>query len=90
MAAVDEVQDLRKSYGKVGRIHVITFEVTAGEILGFLATNGAGKTTTMEILEGCRSRDGGRVSVLGVDPAHATRAWRRDRACAPGVRTRSR
>jgi ABC-2 type transport system ATP-binding protein len=76
VAAVVEVQDLRKSYGKVERIHGISFEVQAGEILGFLGTNGAGKTTTIEILEGYRPRDGGRVTVLGVDPAQATRAWR--------------
>jgi ABC-2 type transport system ATP-binding protein len=76
VTAAVEVQDLRKSYGKVERIHGISFEVQAGEILGFLGTNGAGKTTTIEILEGYRSRDGGRVSVLGVDPAHANRTWR--------------
>jgi len=33
-----------------------------------LGPNGAGKTTTIEILEGYRTRDGGEVSVLGVDP----------------------
>lgn len=76
MECVISVEDLRKSYGDVERIHGITFEVRSGEILGFLGTNGAGKTTTIEILEGYRSRNSGRVSVLGVDPAHATRAWR--------------
>jgi ABC-2 type transport system ATP-binding protein len=76
VTVVVEVQNLRKSYGKVERIHGISFEVQAGEILGFLGTNGAGKTTTIEILEGYRPRDGGRVAVLGVDPAQATRAWR--------------
>jgi ABC-2 type transport system ATP-binding protein len=30
----------------------------------------------VEILEGHRGRDGGEVSVLGTDPAHATRQWR--------------
>ena len=73
---VVSVEGLRKSYGADERIHGITFEVRAGEILGFLGTNGAGKTTTIEILEGYRPRNNGRVSVLGVDPAHATRAWR--------------
>ena len=34
-----------------------------------LGPNGAGKTTTVEILEGFRRRDGGKVSVLGYDPA---------------------
>ena len=48
----------------------------AGEIFAFLGPNGAGKTTTVEILEGYRDRDAGEVSVLGVDPAAPTRAWR--------------
>ena len=73
---VVSVEDLRKSYGDRERLHGISFEVRAGEILGFLGTNGAGKTTTIEILEGYRPYNGGSVSVLGVDPAHATRAWR--------------
>ena len=76
MDTVVSVEGLRKSYGDRERIHGITFDVQAGEILGFLGTNGAGKTTTIEILEGYRPRNGGQVSVLGVDPAHATRAWR--------------
>ena len=76
MAAVVEVEDLHKSYGPTERLHGISFEVQAGEILGFLGVNGAGKTTTIEILEGYRNRDGGRVSVLGTDPARATRQWR--------------
>lgn len=76
MVTVVEVQDLHKSYDKVERLHGISFEVQSGEILGFLGTNGAGKTTTIEILEGYRARDAGRVSVLGVDPAKADRAWR--------------
>ena len=76
MAAVVEVEDLHKSYGQVERLHGISFEVQAGEILGFLGVNGAGKTTTIEILEGYRPRDAGRVSVLGTDPARANRQWR--------------
>ena len=76
MPPVIEVHGLRKSYGDVERIHGIDFEVAGEEILGLLGTNGAGKTTTIEILEGYRSRNGGDVSVLGVDPAHPNRAWR--------------
>jgi ABC-2 type transport system ATP-binding protein len=76
MTPVVAVEDLHKSYGRTERLHGISFEVQAGEILGFLGVNGAGKTTTIEILEGYRTRDGGHVSVLGVDPARATREWR--------------
>ena len=43
-------------------------------MFSLLGPNGAGKTTTVEILEGYRRRNGGRVSVLGHDPAHADRA----------------
>ena len=39
-----------------------------GEVFALLGPNGAGKTTTVEILEGYRPRDGGSVSVLGMDP----------------------
>ena len=76
MQSVIEVRDLHKSYGDVERLHGIDFVVYAGQIFGFLGTNGAGKTTTVEILEGYRSRTSGRVSVLGTDPAQASRAWR--------------
>jgi ABC-2 type transport system ATP-binding protein len=76
MSAVVEVEDLHKSYGRVERLHGISFEVQAGEILGFLGVNGAGKTTTIEILEGYRPRDSGRILVLGLDPARAGREWR--------------
>jgi ABC-2 type transport system ATP-binding protein len=75
-APVIVAHGLRKAYGSHVAVKDIDFEVQPGEIFGFLGTNGAGKTTTIEILEGYRSRTAGDVSVLGVDPAHATRAWR--------------
>ncbi|HSO95867.1 MAG TPA: ABC transporter ATP-binding protein [Acidimicrobiia bacterium] len=75
-APVVVVQGLRKAYGSHVAVKGIDFEVQEGEIFGFLGTNGAGKTTTIEILEGYRSRTAGDVTVLGLDPAHATRAWR--------------
>jgi ABC-2 type transport system ATP-binding protein len=62
------VRGLRKSYGDVLAVKDIDFEIERGEIFAFLGANGAGKTTTLEILEGYRSRDGGEVSVLGIDP----------------------
>jgi ABC-2 type transport system ATP-binding protein len=42
--------------------------VAPGELVAILGPNGAGKTTAVEIIEGYRSRDGGRVAVLGADP----------------------
>jgi ABC-2 type transport system ATP-binding protein len=70
------VRDLRKSYGEVEALRGISFHVAPGEVFGLLGPNGAGKTTTVEILEGYRKPDGGRVEVLGFDPQRADRAFR--------------
>jgi ABC-2 type transport system ATP-binding protein len=71
-----QVGDLHKTYGEHEALRGVSFEIREGEVFSLLGPNGAGKTTTIEILEGYRRRDGGEVSVLGIDPAHATRDWR--------------
>jgi ABC-2 type transport system ATP-binding protein len=63
-----EVRGLVKTYGDLTAVAGIDFELRRGEIFALLGPNGAGKTTTVEILEGFRARDGGRVTVLGCDP----------------------
>ena len=68
MEPVVEVVDLRKRYGKVVAVDGISFTVGRGEIFGIVGPNGAGKSTTMECLAGLREKDGGTVSVLGLDP----------------------
>jgi len=68
-----QVEALTKSYASFPAVKGIDFEVRAGEVFGLLGPNGAGKTTTVEILEGLRTRSGGRVSVLGCDPEVQTR-----------------
>ena len=70
------VRELRKSYGEVEAVAGISFTVEQGEVFGLLGPNGAGKTTTVEILEGYRTRDGGEVTVLGVDPERGGSALR--------------
>lgn len=67
---------LRKSYAGRDAVAGLDLDVEVGEVFALLGPNGAGKTTTVEILEGYRSRDGGSVTVLGTDPAHADAAWR--------------
>jgi ABC-2 type transport system ATP-binding protein len=70
------IRGLKKSYGDVEVLHGIDLDVEQGEIFALLGPNGAGKSTTVEILEGHRSRSGGEVEVLGLDPDRADRRWR--------------
>ena len=69
-----EVSELRKRYGDVQAVDGLSFTVARGEVFGMLGPNGAGKTTTVEIVEGLRSADSGRVAVLGYDVARQPRA----------------
>ncbi|MGE5550894.1 MAG: ABC transporter ATP-binding protein [Bacteroidota bacterium] len=62
------VENLAKRYGELRAVDGISFQVEQGEIFGLLGPNGAGKTTTVEMLVGLRQRDGGGISVLGMDP----------------------
>ena len=71
-----EVHDLNKSYGGEPVLRDVSFAVGAGEIFGIAGRNGAGKTTTVEILQGLRARDGGDVTVLGIDPGRERKRLR--------------
>ena len=79
MAGTIEVHEIRKDYGDVTAVDGVTFEVQEGEFFGILGPNGAGKTTTLEIIEGLREADGGRVSVFGESP------WPRNHRLLPRI-----
>ncbi len=68
MRPVIQVSAVRKTYGSTVAVDEVSFEVNDGEIFGLIGPNGAGKTTTMECIEGLRTPDRGRISVLGLDP----------------------
>ncbi|MEP6745222.1 MAG: ATP-binding cassette domain-containing protein, partial [Gemmatimonadota bacterium] len=72
-SAIIDVRGLTKSYGDVRAVAGVDLRIGRGEIFALLGPNGAGKTTTVEILEGYRLRDGGEVSVLGLDPGRQGR-----------------
>ena len=67
MAGMIEVKDLTKYYGSYIAIENVSFEVSKGEILGFLGPNAAGKTTTMRIITGFMPPSSGTASVAGYD-----------------------
>jgi ABC-2 type transport system ATP-binding protein len=64
-----EVTDLVKRYGRTIAVDGLSLRAERGAVTAILGPNGAGKTTTVEICEGYRRADGGRVAVLGLDPA---------------------
>jgi ABC-2 type transport system ATP-binding protein len=62
-----QVQNLSKIYGQQKAVDNISFELGAGEIVGFLGPNGAGKSTTMKIATGYLPPSSGTVKVGGFD-----------------------
>ena len=66
--AAVEVVDLVKRYGATTAVTGLTFTARRGAVTALLGPNGAGKTSTVEICEGFRHADGGKVRVLGLDP----------------------
>ena len=62
-----KVSNLTKYYGDYAAIRNVSFEVPAGEIVGFLGPNGAGKSTTMRILVGYMTATSGKAAIDGHD-----------------------
>ncbi|MBX9582860.1 MAG: ABC transporter ATP-binding protein [Gemmataceae bacterium] len=61
------VSRLTKRYGQVLAVDDISFQVQAGELVGFLGPNGAGKSTTMRILTTFLPASSGYAWVAGFD-----------------------
>ncbi len=58
-------KDLTKQFGDFCAVDKISFDVSRGEIFGFLGANGAGKTTAMRILCGLSFPSSGEATVAG-------------------------
>ncbi|NJK46862.1 ATP-binding cassette domain-containing protein [Candidatus Gracilibacteria bacterium] len=58
----------RRNYRQIKAVQDISFQIEAGEIVGFLGPNGAGKTTTLKMLTGLIHPSSGRVDVSGYYP----------------------
>ncbi|MEQ8324052.1 MAG: gliding motility-associated ABC transporter ATP-binding subunit GldA [Vicingaceae bacterium] len=61
------VHNVSKYYGTQKALDNVSFEVKAGEIIGFLGPNGAGKSTMMKIICGYLPQNEGSVKVCGMD-----------------------
>ena len=66
-ASLIQFESVSKKYGAFHALRDVSFDVKAGEIVGFLGPNGAGKTTAMRILSGFFPPTSGRVFVQGID-----------------------
>lgn len=62
-----EITGLKKYFGEVKAVDDISFEVERGSLFAFLGLNGAGKSTTINIICTLLKKDGGKVSVAGID-----------------------
>ncbi|MDH3589117.1 MAG: ATP-binding cassette domain-containing protein [Gammaproteobacteria bacterium] len=62
-----EVENLRKSFGKVAAVRGVSFSAADGKITGLLGPNGAGKSTTLRMLYTVLRPDSGRALVNGHD-----------------------
>ncbi len=61
------VQQVTKNYGQQKALDQVSFEVGAGQVVGFLGPNGAGKSTMMKIITCFIPQSEGKVSVCGFD-----------------------
>ncbi|MER5931318.1 ATP-binding cassette domain-containing protein [Streptomyces sp. NPDC002054] len=76
LCEVEKVFDVRRRAGlfrrekhQVRAVDGISFEVAAGEVVGYIGPNGAGKSTTIKMLTGILTPSGGRLRVAGIDPS---------------------
>jgi ABC-2 type transport system ATP-binding protein len=61
------VQGLSKSFDRQVAVSELSFEVPAGQIVGFLGPNGAGKSTTLKMLTGMLEPSAGTATICGFD-----------------------
>jgi ABC-2 type transport system ATP-binding protein len=74
----------RRQYESVAAVNEVSFQIEAGELVGFLGPNGAGKTTTLKMLAGLLYPTHGEARVLGHVPWERQDAYRRQFALLLG------
>ncbi|MGN6368014.1 MAG: ABC transporter ATP-binding protein [Phycisphaerae bacterium] len=61
------LQRLTKVFGAQVAVDGLSFDIPAGQIVGFLGPNGAGKTTTLRMLTGMTKPTSGSATICGLD-----------------------
>jgi ABC-2 type transport system ATP-binding protein len=62
-----EVRELTKFFGAQKAVDQLSFDIPAGQIVGFLGPNGAGKSTTLKMLTGMLEPSSGSAKICGFD-----------------------
>jgi ABC-2 type transport system ATP-binding protein len=65
MAAIMQVIDLVKRFDGLTAVDGVSFSIRSGQCFGLLGPNGAGKTTTIELMEGIKIPDAGKIHYHG-------------------------
>lgn len=84
MNAVITADGLTKRFGAHRGVDDLHFEVSSGEVFGFLGPNGSGKSTTIRLLLGLYRPTAGSATVLGKDPLDDAVAIHRRIGYLPG------
>jgi ABC-2 type transport system ATP-binding protein len=61
------VENLTRRFGEFVAVDHINFQISEGEVVGYLGPNGSGKTTTIRMLLGLLEPSDGKATVLGFD-----------------------
>ncbi|NYI77868.1 ABC transporter ATP-binding protein [Nocardioides panzhihuensis] len=68
-------------------VHDLSFDIEAGEMVGYIGPNGAGKSTTIKMLTGILVPSGGSALVAGLEPSRQRRELARRIGVVFGQRT---
>ncbi len=71
------VNQVTRTFGVQKALNNVSFEIEAGEVVGFLGPNGAGKSTMMKIITGYLPQSSGVVKVCGMNVASNSLEYRK-------------